>query len=314
MHQDLVLRTSYNEVVYGNKWITDKELIGNLIIIHGMAEYSFRYNDFALYLNTLGFNVYAVDHVGHGKNVTVPESPLRGYGVWPLDGFELCIKQVHELSNYIKKENNAKICVFGHSMGSFIVQRYYQLYSEDVSAVVICGSSSNNSGFKFSRFLTTILKPFLSEKKRNKPSKLFGGVQNSQYMAKMPKKFSDGYQSDFMWLSFNEENVKKYDSDPGCGYLCSFNFYYSISKNLQILFNKKNMQNIKNKVPVYIISGDNDPVGNYGKAVIKLYNIYQKTQDNVSLELFKNMRHEILNEDDRLTVYNHIAKFLKENI
>ena len=202
-----------------------KEPKANVVIVHGMAEHSLRYDEFALYLNSLGFDVYAVDQPGHGKNISKADKPVRAYGEWPKDGFDLAVKQVDEEVDYLHSISDKKILVFGHSMGSFITQRYYQLHSEKIEAAVICGSSFNNATYRFSNVLAHVMNVFILPSCKNHPSKFFPNVQNMAFNAGSPKHFSDGYTSNNRWISYNEENVRKYDLDSECGYACSFNFY-----------------------------------------------------------------------------------------
>ena len=314
MVHTLNLQTDYGETIYGNAWLTSQRVLGNVIVIHGMAEHSMRYDRFAKFLNGVGYNVFAVDHPGHGKNVTAPKEPLRQYGEWPLNGFDLCVKQVHTLNRYIRSINNAKIIIFGHSMGSFIAQRYYQLHSEEIAGVILCGSSANNATLKLSRVVTAIARPFMSEKQRKKPAKFLANVQNKSFNKGTPEEFEDGYTSINRWISYNEDNVKAYDKDEGCGFVCSFNFYYSLAKGLQKTFKKKNVRAIKQTVPMLIISGAEDPVGGNGKYVKKLKNLYALFQENVYLGLYRGMKHELLNEDEYARVQNDIASFLTRAI
>ena len=100
-HSEIKLKTTSGSIIYGNAWVVDEDSgvkpLANVVIAHGMAEYSFRYDKFARYLNSLGYNVYAVDQPGHGLNVTASEKPSLGLGVWPESGFKLAIDYLHEL-------------------------------------------------------------------------------------------------------------------------------------------------------------------------------------------------------------------------
>jgi len=307
-HSIICVEASYGDKIYGHSWLTGKKPKANIMICHGMAEHSTRYADFAKYLTEKGYDVYAVDHVGHGLNVSMKKDTKYQYGMWPEDGFDVAIKQLLELTNYIRKTSDAPILLFGHSMGSFVAQGFYQRNSEMIDGVVFCGSSANNSTYKMSSKLVSVMKVFRTKEMRNRVCPLLVNAGNSTFNKGL-KPFADGYDSVNKWISINEDNVKKYDMDPECGFKCSFNFYYSLFKGQQEIFKAKNLKNIKNKCDVYIISGANDPVGGYGENVIKLRDYYLTGQSNVEMKIYPGVRHEILNEDIHQEVYKDVADF-----
>jgi alpha-beta hydrolase superfamily lysophospholipase len=314
-HSEISFTSSWGQPVFGNKWIPDSgdKIIGNLIIIHGMAEYSCRYNDFAQYLaNTVGINVYGVDHIGHGLAVSKQPDTFYKYGMWPKDGFQNSVNQVAELVKFINKENNLPIVVFGHSLGSFLCQAFYEQHSDEVKAVVLCGSAYNNATYKMSRCLTAIMNVFKPKKSKDKVSKLLVNA-SGKTLNKKQKPFADGYTSEIKqvnWLSYNEDNVKKYDADNECGFPCDFNFYYSMFKGQQIAWKKKALEQIKKPKDMLIIAGQDDPVGNYGKDVEHLANFFLSHQQNVRMKLYPHKKHEIHNEDGKEEVYKDVAEFV----
>ena len=312
-HNQIQIKTAEDQDVFVNTWKGDKEPVANIVIVHGMAEYSYRYNDFAVYLTSLGFDVYAEDHLGHGLAVSKRKNPIYGYGVWPEDGFENSVGQVHSLVEYIHSISDKPVMVFGHSLGSFITTRFYEEHSGEVKALVICGSAFNNFTYKSSSILTSVMKIFKGKKAKKKPSHFLTGLSNKS-MNKKSVPFKDGYTSNNLWLSYNEENVRKYDADKECGFECSFMFFYSMFKGQQQAWKKSSLTNIKTPKDLLIISGHDDPVGNYGKDVENLYKFFKAFQPNVRFKLYDNMKHEILNETDHLKVYKDIGEFFLNEI
>ena len=300
-----------DDSIYGRYWKSSaKEIEANVIICHGMAEHSKRYDDFANYLNGKDFDVYALDHTGHGLNVSKKPNSKYKYGMWAENGFDIAIEQLVELVKYIRKNSSKPVLLFGHSMGSFVAQGFYQRHSELIDGVVFCGSSANTPLYRMSRVLTATMRLFKTKAQRDRVSHLLVNSGNSTFNKGM-EAFEDGYDSINKWISVNEENVKKYDEDIECGFPCSFNFYYSLFKGQQEIFKEKNLKKIKHKCNVYIISGELDPVGGYGKNVKKLQRFYQKNQDNVDLKIYPKVRHEILNEDIYQDVYDDVLNFFK---
>jgi alpha-beta hydrolase superfamily lysophospholipase len=311
----IVVKGADESPIFGNVWKAEdsKKVKGNIVIVHGMAEYSARYAGFATFLNINGFNVYAVDHIGHGLNVSKKSDTPYTYGVWPKDGFDKCVEQIFVLVKYIKAHSEKPIVLFGHSMGSFIAQAFYQKHSELLNGVVFCGSAGNNATYKESRILTHVMYAFKSKKAKNNPSNFINKLSN-QTFNKGVAEFKDGYKTDFKWLSYNEDNVRQYDLDPECGYPCSFMYYYSFFNGINKIYKKSALNNIKNKCNIMIVSGAEDPVGGCGKYVKTLANFYLKSQSNVELKIYGGFRHEILNETGHEKVYKDLLEFFDKSI
>lgn len=314
-HTQIEIKTSWGETIYGNAWTVDEEKnttpVANVIIAHGMAEHSFRYDELARYLNSAGYNVYAVDQPGHGLNVSATDKPRLGLGVWPASGFKLAINYLHELIIHVRL-NMLPTILLGHSMGSFVSQRYYQRFSDTLDGLILSGSSANNSTFVLGRTVSKIMNKFMSDRKKSAPSKFFKNNQLRKFNRKF-KAFKDGYKSPNRWISANEENVQRFDKDPFCGFTCSFSFYFNLFNGLKPTFQLSRVKAINNPVPILLIAGKDDPVGNFGKGVIKLQKFYKKGEQKVETKLYEGMRHEIINEVNAQTtvfvdIKNHVEK------
>lgn len=306
-HSEIQIVTSWGETIYGNAWVVDKKIspVANVVIAHGMAEYSFRYNELAEYLNTLGYNVYAVDQPGHGLNVTATPNPKYGLGVWPDSGFKTAINYLHELIVNVRL-NMLPTILLGHSMGSFVSQRYYQRFAGTIDGLILSGSSANSATFVLGRRVSRIMNRFMNTQKKKSPSYFFKKNQVKKFNRGI-KAFPDGYFSENRWISTNEANVQAFDKDPLCGFVCSFNFYYNLFGGLKPTFQIKRVKEIKTPVPILLIAGKEDPVGKKGKKVLKLEEFYRKGGQQVSCKLYPGMRHEILNEVDRQLVFKDVA-------
>lgn len=312
-HSQISLKMASGETIYGNRWTLDddEKVIANVVLVHGMAEHSMRYDEFAKYLNSIGINVYAVDQPGHGLNVTVPETPEYGLGVWPDNGFKLATSYIYELVSQVRLSMKPTILV-GHSLGSFVSQRYYQRFNATIDGLVLCGSNANCFTFNASRRVAKIMKVFIKKDHRERPSKFFDRMQTLAYN-KAPQ-FPDHYKTNNRWLSANEENVKAYDNDPLCGFTCSFNFYFNLFNGLKPTFQKNRVKEILHPVKILLVAGTKDPVGRNGKGVKKLEKFYKSAGQDVRTILYEGMRHEILNETEKQKVYEDIGAFIKEAV
>jgi alpha-beta hydrolase superfamily lysophospholipase len=241
---------------------------GVIQIFHGMAEHAARYKDFANFLNNNGFIVYANDHRGHGQTVSTEDD----LGYIGKDGFNIIVEDEYQIKKFIKqKYSKLPIIVLGHSFGSFIAQEYIIKYGNEINGVILSGSAARIGADVFAgRILSSIGKHILGEKKKARIINYFAfrgynkGIKNPS--------------SKNQWLSTDEDEVKRYDEDPFCGYVCTTGFYYYFFKGITKLYKTERLSKIPQKLPIFIISGAKDPVGNYGIWVKRLHDIYKNIQ------------------------------------
>ena len=289
--------------VYVYKWIPkQKEIRGVVQISHGMAETAVRYERFAKVLNQNGFIVYANDHRGHGK--TAKDIDSLGY-LGDNDGFNLLIQDVAKLSDIIREENpGLGLYLFSHSMGSFAAQRYIMDYKDKIDGLVLSGSNGEQ-GFTLTA-AKTIAKLEMMIRGRRAKSKLMNNLSFGAYNKKFkPEKTGSE------WLSRDEEEVKKYIEDPYCGTIFPTSFYYDFLGSLQYIEDESNFKKIPKDLPILIISGEEDPVGDFGKGLKKLYTRYKEAGvKDLEIKLYPGARHEILNEINREVVMDDVVNWL----
>lgn len=275
-----------------------QESKANVVIVTGMVEASYRYDEFAHFLNEHGFGVYCIDHYGQGLNNEKNEDR----GVWPKDGFAHAVAMVKDEVEDVKKLGKP-VYLLGHSMGSFVTQEFIQYHSNLIDKVIICGSCGAQFITKVGGLLSSLSCVFYNRDKHRAKvinSLSFGGYNKG---IKNPRTASD-------WLSHNEENIDNYLADPNCTFIPTNGFYKEFMKGLNRICKRKNVQKIRKDLPILLIAGDEDPVGQYGKGVERLYHMYQKNNlQNVNIILYKGLRHEILNELERMKVYHDVLTF-----
>lgn len=283
-----------------NEYLLD-DMKGIVICVHGMCEHSDRYHEFANYLNSQKYGVFTYDHRGHGKSILIDEEK----GFLGKDGFNKMVYDLDIIVNHAKERfPNHKVYLLGHSMGSFVTLRYLQMYNK-VDGAILSGS---NYGFKMLRLGTAIGKIACIVKGEKAPGKLLERLSFGSYN----KVFAPN-RTAFDWLSRDENVVDKYIQDEMCGFTCSNQFYYDFFKGLLAISKKTNMNKINAQTPIFIISGDKDPVGNLGKGVVALYRVLKNQVNNVEMKLYPNGRHEILNELNKDEVYQDIVNWLNKN-
>lgn len=298
--QIISLKTINNDILFGFAWEVKKPE-GVMVIATGMEECAYRYDDFAKFINSRNYNVYCIDYYGQGENAT-DESQL---GIVPASFFS---KSVRVLDDIAKKYaiKNKPLIILGHSMGSFMVQDYIQRYSRRATKAIIVGTNGKNGNlsYKFGYPLARLICKFKGE---SKPAKLLANLSVGSYGKAIKNR-----KTNLDWLSYNEDNVKKYIADPKCGHGSSNGFYRELLKGNHRLYKNKFLQKIRKDLPVLIISGKDDPVGAFSKGPRSLAKLYSKLgMTHVELKLYDNMRHEILNEKNNKEVYEYIWNFIK---
>ena len=272
---------------------------------HGMAEYALRYEELANFLCDNGIAFYAHDHRGHGE--TAESVDELGF-LAENDGFN---RVVEDLATMIRKCHEdfprKKVILLAHSFGSFVSQCFMEKYGNEVDAVVLCGSAGprlllTGSG----RFLAGII------------TKCFGKKAKSAFLDGLVfGSYNKGIESDSSaaWISRDNEVVKKYDNDPMCGFKVTNEFFYDFLGGLTNIHLKKNMKKIPKDLPVFIIAGEADPVGEYGKSVKNLYKAYKNLcLSDVTLKLYPEARHELFNEFNKTDVMNDVLVWISSKI
>jgi len=281
-------------------------------IVHGMAEYVDRYNEFAEFLNKNNICVYAHDQRGHGQT-----GLSRGKGNYKLakmgflaskNGWKLLIEDSKKMTDIIRANHqNTPIYILGHSMGSLVLRSYLLSYTDLPNGVIISGTTW---GDKTKLWAGIILSNILS---------LLNG--KSKYSRTLTKITFAGFNKPFYplktkydWLSRDNERNQNYTNDPLCGFYCSNNFFKDLSKLVLFASNSKNLAKIPKNLPMFLISGSMDPVGEFGKGVQKVFNNFTSLGVNdIKIKLYDGGRHEMLNEINRQEVYKDILNWILEH-
>lgn len=273
-------------------------------ISHGMAENILRYDDFARSLVEDGFTVYGHDHRGHGE--TAASLDELGY-MDDKDNFHAMVYDLKEVNDLIKRENQGiPIILFGHSMGSFLSQRYIELYGDSIDGLILSGSNGkqkaiNNLGIPISYL----------------EMKIFGRKKRSKLMDKLSfGSFNNSFKpvrTNCDWLTRDENEVDKYLNNKYCGSIFTASYFYDLLKGLREIHKEDNLKGIPTSLDIYLLAGSKDPVGENGKGIVNLYNLYKRLGvKNVSYKLYEGARHEILNETNKDEVIKDIKNILEE--
>lgn len=286
-------------------WETEKEPIGILQIVHGMAEYIDRYDDFAKYMTEHGFNVIGHDHLGHGYSV----SDERDYGFFAEEnGDKIIIEDMHSVTQYAKEKwEELPNFILGHSMGSFCLRQYLTKYSNDVFGAIIMGTGWIPSA------AALLGKTIATNTCKSKGSHTVNPLLIKLTLEPYNKPFAPA-RTNCDWLSRDEKQVDLYVNDKLCGFDFTAGAYKDFFTVLEKIAKNRQLIGMRKSLPILITSGSVDPVGGK-KACEKLNAQYKRCGiDDVTLKLWENDRHEILNELDKSDVYDYICTWLKSKI
>ncbi|WP_296134071.1 alpha/beta fold hydrolase [uncultured Eubacterium sp.] len=286
-------------------WETEKEPIGVLQIVHGMAEYIDRYDNFAKYMTEHGFNVIGHDHLGHGHSV----SDEHDYGFFAEEnGDKIIIEDMHSVTQYAREKwEDLPNFILGHSMGSFCLRQYLTKYSNDVFGAIIMGTGWIPSA------AALLGKIIATNTCKSKGSHTVNPLLIKLTLEPYNKPFAPA-RTNCDWLSRDEKQVDLYVNDKLCGFDFTAGAYKDFFTILEKIAKNRQLIGMRKSLPILITSGSVDPVGGK-KACEKLNAQYKRCGiDDVTLKLWENDRHEILNELDKSDVYQYIYNWLKSKI
>ena len=305
--QDFYFQSSTGRTsIHALKCVPDSKPRAVVQIAHGIAEHIDRYRPFMEFLADNGFVVAGNDHLGHGKSIRVPEE--QGFFA-EKDGWWRVVDDMDKLHDIMSNEYpELPYVLFGHSMGSFLTRTYLIKHPDKYDGVILSGTGHQS------------------------PALVLGGNAAASVMAKLNGAMGDGAKLDslafgtylnkienprtkFDWLSRDTEQVDKYIADPLCGFVGKIGLYRDMMQGIKFITDKKNIAQMNKEKLVYFMSGDGDPVGDYGKGVERAYKAFcDAGLHDVFMRLYPGGRHEMLNETNKEQVYQDILNWLNEKI
>ena len=280
-------------------YMPDGEIRGLFHLVHGMTEYIGRYEPLLSAIASAGYLCFGFDNLGHGN--TAAEGDL-GY-IASHDGWKYMVDDVKVFADSIKAEYpDLPYFLMGHSMGSFITRIAVSKYTNLADKYICCGTAGSNPAANIGLALCDIIKAFRGERT---VSPFLENIVFGSYN----KRF-DG-DSKYEWLTKDRDIIEKYSKDRFCTFHFTVSAMHDLIKLMKTSNSKKCFNDTKNDLPILIIAGDMDPVGNYGKGVKKVYRNFKAAgKENVTLFLYENCRHEIHNDTCREKMTEDILKFI----
>lgn len=295
---------SFGEItVKGYKW-TELNVSPKVIVVisHGMAENVERYDEFAEYLVKNNIFVYGNSHRGHGTTA----KSTRDLGYLGTDGWNRMREDLKYSIEMARKDYpNVKIVLLGHSMGSFLARDLVMDYSDLIDGLILSGT-----GF-YSRLKLKVAAGLSNIKVTQKGPLYKSKLLDSMVFGNNNKRIPSAVTK-YDWISRDVNVVQEYINNPYCGNIHTSSFFLEFFTHVERVIYKRNFK-MKNKdLKIYLFSGENDPVGDYGKGVKKLISYYNGKNFDVKWKFYPGGRHEMLNETNKKEVYDDVLNWINE--
>ncbi|MBR3715840.1 MAG: alpha/beta fold hydrolase [Clostridia bacterium] len=270
-------------------------------IVHGMCEHMERYEEFARFLTSKGIVVCGHDQLGHGHTARSDED--LGFFA-PSDGDKYLLEDVEKLRLIMRKKyRRLPYFLLGHSFGSFVARAYASAYPEDsIDALILSGTCGDDLPAKAGKIAAKMIAAFRGKRYRSPLlfKLAFGGYN---------KRFADEIEESkgCAWVTTDKEVLDKYINDKFCTFRFTTQAYHDMF--MLIEYNKEHIPPCS--LPVYIFSGSEDPVGDYGQGVSALYEKYFDAEiSDVTLKIYEDERHEVLTGVKRLEAFDDLSAWI----
>ena len=288
--------------IRGLRWEPQGEVKAIVQIVHGIAEHVQRYDHFASFLADHGILVVAQDHMGHGRSIE--GGSTKGYftGGW----FAAVDDTYRLLRDTMAEFPGVPFVLLGHSMGSFIARSILCKYPDSgITGAILSGTAwMPGAVVTAGHAMANVICKFQDEKQPNATlhGMMFGGYNKR---VEHPRTKSD-------WLTRVDSIVDAYEADPNCSFVTSAALLRDMLVGLKYIHDQKNLANMNRELPVFFLSGGDDPVGGYGDGVRQAAKAFEEAgMAKVSLRIYPLGRHEMLNELNREEVYGHILSWIE---
>jgi len=284
--------------VYAYVWEPQEKAAGIIQLVHGCSEHVQRYRDFAGFMVKKGFVVCGHDQLGHGKTAA------GMYGNIGRNGHKLLVKDTYKLTSILKKEYALPVILMGLGCGSLVARYAASLWSIEYDGAIFAGTSGGGPHINFLNRLSSV--PGIRSG-REKDAAWIGKM----VLRRMGRHFNVSEEGN-SWLTRDALEVNAFEYDPMCGHSLTYGSCIDILKLARITNSNKWAARMPKNLPIYLISGLNDPMGDFGRGVVKVYSqLINAGASNLEIRLYENARHEILFELNRYEVYEDIVKWIE---
>ena len=297
--------TSKQAEIQGVIWTPDSEPVAVIQLVHGMLEYFERYEDFAKILCKNNVAVVAHNHLGHGNSLI---KGCKGY-FGDKQPLEHLLGDIDIVRTRCKERfPTIPYFILGHSMGSFLTRIYISQKPSGISGAIICGTSgANPTAETFGKPLSKALWKICGAKKVSKQMDVVFNNATS-------KAFS-GEGSKNSWISSDPKEIKIYDNDKNMKFSFTASAYHTLFSMISIISSPQWANDMDKNLPIFLISGDKDPVGDFGRGVLQVRDaLVNAGVQNITAKLYENARHEIIRDCCKNEVYSDVLGFINKHM
>lgn len=178
-------------------------------------------------------------------------------------------------------------------MGSFIVRRTLTVYEDGPDGVILMGTGSQPEGMVFAGWCLASL-----------VSTIRGSRSRSRRSTSCPWEIITGnsgpVQTDHDWLTRDMEKARSFEADPYCQFLFTAGAYRDFFRMILMDQRAEQLGRRRTDMPLLLLSGDRDPVGENERGVRKVYKRFSDAGcRDITLGFYKDARHELFNETNR---------------
>ena len=292
------LRADDGQSLLARRWLPEGRPRAIVQIAHGLTEHSRRYARLAAALNAAGYGVYVADMRGHG-----PSAPAADLGHFADEGgWDKVVGDLWTLNRLIAAEQPGTPIIFlGHSLGSFLGRGFIAEHSDALAGAALSGSSGKPPAIAtLGRLIARAERLRLG--KRGKSDPIF-----AMWFGDFNKPFRPA-RTAFDWLSRDEREVDAYVADPLCGFPFTTQLAIDVLDALPRVTGRENLAAIRKDLPIYVFSGERDPVGANIKGLIADLKAAGFTR--LTTRIYPGARHETLNETNRDEVMRDLIAWL----
>ena len=303
IHRDVAFPSSDGKnTIHAELFVPSNNNIRAVVqISHGMMDYIGRYKGMAEALSDAGIALAGHDHLGHGDTVATPDD----YGFFASKGgYDYVIDDVRGMNELIRREiPGVPVILLGHSMGSFIARLYANKYGSTIDGLIIHGTAGPNPATGAGLLLVKLLRAIKGERHR---SKFICSLADGGY-----NKGFDPAEGPNAWLTRDPSMVADRIGNPKNDFIFTLAGYQDLFCFLGDCNDSAWFRQFPSDLPTLVVSGEQDPVGGFGKGVRYVYDNLKKQGANVGLKLYPDARHELFFEINRQEVFSDLIKWIE---
>ena len=303
LHKDITFPSSDGKnTIHAELFVpSDNNIRAVVQISHGMMDYVGRYKGMAEVMCAAGIAVAGHDHLGHGDSVAAPDD----YGFFASkNGYGYVIDDVKRMNDFIRFElPGVPVILLGHSMGSFIARLYAIKYANTIDGLIIHGTAGPNPATGAGKLIVKIMRAIKGERYR---SKFICSLADGGY-----NKGFDPAEGPNAWLTRDPSQVADRIGNPKNDFIFTLAGYEDLFNFLGNCNHKNWFDGFPKKLHTLVVSGENDPVGGFGKGVTYVYENLKKNGADVELKLYPGARHELFFETNREEVFSDLIGWVE---